>query len=107
MHETVDEVYWTLLVAHDAGIDLEKAYTRKMVENAGQYPVEASRGRSGSYGYRWRQGVDAMQLYWSYLAAVHRCVAFQGSISRKLEEAFFHHCRYRPHRTRCGVGRTA
>jgi dCTP diphosphatase len=47
--ELADVLYWTLLLAHDAGIDLEAAFARKMVENERKYPVEASRGRANKY----------------------------------------------------------
>ncbi len=47
--ELADVLYWTLLLAHDAGIDLEEALARKMLENERKYPVEASRGRANKY----------------------------------------------------------
>ncbi len=47
--ELADVLYWTLLLAHDLGIDLEDAFERKMVQNEGKYPVEASKGRADKY----------------------------------------------------------
>jgi NTP pyrophosphatase (non-canonical NTP hydrolase) len=44
--ELADVLYWTLLLAHDAGIDLEEAFARKTVENERKYPVEAWRRRA-------------------------------------------------------------
>ncbi len=47
--ELADVLYWTLLLAHDLGIDLEAAFERKMLQNERKYPVEASRGRANKY----------------------------------------------------------
>jgi dCTP diphosphatase len=47
--ELADVLYWTLLLAHDLGIDLEVAFERKMRQNERKYPVEASRGRAEKY----------------------------------------------------------
>ena len=41
--------YYTLLLAHDQGIDVEAAFTRKMERNAAKYPVELSKGSSAKY----------------------------------------------------------
>jgi len=40
--ELSDVLYWTLLMAHDLGIDLEAAFERKMAKNEAKYPVGAS-----------------------------------------------------------------
>lgn len=47
--ELADVLYWTLLVAHDLGIDLEAAFERKMMQNERKYPVDAARGRAAKY----------------------------------------------------------
>jgi dCTP diphosphatase len=47
--ELADVLYWTLLLAHDLGIDLERAFEEKMVDNERKYPVAASRGRALKY----------------------------------------------------------
>ena len=47
--ELADVLYWTLLIAHDTGIDLEAAFERKMLQNEHKYPVEAARGRAAKY----------------------------------------------------------
>ena len=47
--ELADVLYWTLLLAHDLGIDLERAFAEKMGANERKYPVAASRGRALKY----------------------------------------------------------
>jgi len=47
--ELADVLYYTLLLAHDQGIDIEAAFARKMERNAEKYPVELSRGSSAKY----------------------------------------------------------
>ena len=47
--ELADVLYWTLLIAHDLGIDLEAAFERKMLQNERKYPVETARGRAAKY----------------------------------------------------------
>ena len=47
--ELADVLYWTLLIAHDLGIDLEAAFQRKMLQNERKYPVEAARGSAAKY----------------------------------------------------------
>lgn len=47
--ELVDVLYYTLLLAHDQGIDIEAAFTRKMERNGQKYPVALSRGSSAKY----------------------------------------------------------
>ena len=47
--ELADVLYYTLLLAHDQGIDVEAAFTRKMERNAAKYPVELSKGSSAKY----------------------------------------------------------
>lgn len=47
--ELSDVLYWTLLLAHDLGIDLAGAFRRKMERNAEKYPVEKSRGSHRKY----------------------------------------------------------
>lgn len=47
--ELSDVLYWTLLMAHDSGINLEEAFARKMERNESKYPVEKSRGSNRKY----------------------------------------------------------
>ena len=47
--ELADVLYWTLLLSHDLGIDLEVAFERKMLQNERKYPIEASRGNAKKY----------------------------------------------------------
>lgn len=47
--ELADVLYWVLLMAHDAGIDLASAFEEKMQENAAKYPVDKAKGSSAKY----------------------------------------------------------
>ena len=47
--ELSDVLYYTLLLAHDLGIDLSGAFAAKMAKNAQKYPVEKARGSSKKY----------------------------------------------------------
>lgn len=47
--ELADVFYYTLLMAHDAGIDLESALRKKLKKNADKYPIEKSKGSSRKY----------------------------------------------------------
>jgi NTP pyrophosphatase (non-canonical NTP hydrolase) len=47
--ELADVLYWTLLMAHDLGIDLNAALSSKLEQNALKYPVARSRGSSAKY----------------------------------------------------------
>ncbi len=47
--ELADVLYWTLLMAHDAGIDLAAAFEVKMAKNAAKYPVDKARSSSAKY----------------------------------------------------------
>ena len=47
--ELADVLYYTLLLAHDQGIEIEAAFTRKMERNAAKYPVELAKGSSAKY----------------------------------------------------------
>jgi NTP pyrophosphatase (non-canonical NTP hydrolase) len=47
--ELSDVLYWVLLMAHDAGIDLEQAFAQKLQRNEEKYPVEKSKGSSKKY----------------------------------------------------------
>ena len=47
--ELADVLYYTLLLAHDLGIDLETAFARKMERNALKYPIDKARGSSLKY----------------------------------------------------------
>jgi len=47
--ELVDVLYWTLLLAHDLGIDLEEAIQQKMLQNQSKYPAHLAKGKSAKY----------------------------------------------------------
>jgi dCTP diphosphatase len=47
--ELADVLYWTLLMAHDANIDLSEAFARKMDSNAEKYPVKKARSSATKY----------------------------------------------------------
>lgn len=47
--ELADVLYYTLLLAHDLGVDLESAFQSKMAKNALKYPVDKARGSSKKY----------------------------------------------------------
>lgn len=48
-HELADVLYWTLLMAHDLGIDLASALDSKLAINADKYPVDRVKGSSKKY----------------------------------------------------------
>ncbi|MEW6282287.1 MAG: nucleotide pyrophosphohydrolase [Candidatus Eremiobacterota bacterium] len=48
-HELADVLYFVLLLAHEAGIDLREAVLEKLRLNEERYPVELSRGRNLKY----------------------------------------------------------
>lgn len=47
--ELADVLYWVLLIAHDQGIDLEQAFTKKMRENERKYPIKKFKGSNRKY----------------------------------------------------------
>ena len=47
--ELADILFYTLRLASILGIDLEKAYQRKMKKNAEKYPVHLAKGNSKKY----------------------------------------------------------
>jgi len=47
--ELADVLSYTLLMAHDLGIDLSAALRAKLEKNALKYPVEKAKGSSGKY----------------------------------------------------------
>jgi dCTP diphosphatase len=47
--ELADVLYWVLLIAHDAGLNIEQSFAEKMAENNRKYPVERARGSSAKY----------------------------------------------------------
>ena len=47
--ELSDVLYWVLLMANDAGVNLEEAFSKKMAENEQKYPVDKARGSSKKY----------------------------------------------------------
>jgi NTP pyrophosphatase (non-canonical NTP hydrolase) len=47
--ELSDVLYWVLLMAHDAGIDISAAFARKMNENENKYPVDLAKGSNKKY----------------------------------------------------------
>jgi NTP pyrophosphatase (non-canonical NTP hydrolase) len=44
--EIADVYYYLLLLAHETGIDIRKAFNKKMQVNANKYPVAKSKGNS-------------------------------------------------------------
>lgn len=47
--ELADVLYWTLLMAHDLNIDIEKVFNKKMKENALKYPISKSKSSKAKY----------------------------------------------------------
>lgn len=47
--ELADVFYWVILLAHDLGIDIEKACDLKMKQNIKKYPVKKSKGKHTKY----------------------------------------------------------
>lgn len=47
--ELADIAIYSLLMAHDLGIDLATAITAKLAENGAKYPVEKAKGRREKY----------------------------------------------------------
>ena len=47
--ELADILYWVLLLAHDQGIDLDRAFRAKLEANAARYPVGKARGSHAKY----------------------------------------------------------
>ena len=47
--ELADILYWTLLIAHDLGIDLAQAFRAKMILNEAKYPADRARNSSQKY----------------------------------------------------------
>jgi NTP pyrophosphatase (non-canonical NTP hydrolase) len=47
--ELSDVLYWVLLMSHDLGIDIEKAFEIKMKENAKKYPIKKAKGKHTKY----------------------------------------------------------
>ncbi|MBK6427501.1 MAG: nucleotide pyrophosphohydrolase [Blastocatellia bacterium] len=48
-HELSDVLYWVLLIAHDQGIDLGRAFRDKLSLNEVKYPVAKSHGSARKY----------------------------------------------------------
>jgi NTP pyrophosphatase (non-canonical NTP hydrolase) len=47
--ELSDVLYWTLLLAHDLGVDLAAAFETKMLANDAKYPADRAKGRHTKY----------------------------------------------------------
>ena len=47
--ELSDVLYWTLLLAHDLGVDLPAAFEEKMQANEAKYPAKRAKGRHTKY----------------------------------------------------------
>lgn len=47
--ELCDVLWYVLLLAHEAGIDLSQAFAAKLRENEDKYPVEKSSGTAAKY----------------------------------------------------------
>lgn len=50
--ELSDVLYWVLLMAHDMGIDIEKAFEEKLLQNGKKYPVNLAKGNATKYSKR-------------------------------------------------------
>lgn len=47
--ELSDVLYWVLLMSHDLGIDIDKAFKQKMIKTEKKYPVNKSKGNHKKY----------------------------------------------------------
>lgn len=47
--ELADVYYFLILLAHESGIDLKKAFNEKMEINEKKYPIEKAKGSSKKY----------------------------------------------------------
>jgi NTP pyrophosphatase (non-canonical NTP hydrolase) len=47
--ELADVFYWVLLMAHDADIDIIKAFEKKMLKNAQKFPIDKAAGAHSKY----------------------------------------------------------
>lgn len=47
--ELADVLYWVLLLSHDTGVDIQKAFEKKMAINEEKYSVEKARGNHKKY----------------------------------------------------------
>jgi NTP pyrophosphatase (non-canonical NTP hydrolase) len=47
--ELSDVLYWVLMLAHDHGIDLARAFEKKIEKNRKKYPVEKAKGVARKY----------------------------------------------------------
>lgn len=47
--ELADVLYWVLLIANKANIDLDEAFVQKMVKNEKKYPIEKAKGSHKKY----------------------------------------------------------
>ena len=47
--ELSDVLYWVLLMAHDAKINLSAAFLKKIVQNQAKYPLEKAKGSAKKY----------------------------------------------------------
>lgn len=47
--ELADVLYWILLISHDLGIDIKKAFEKKMEISNKKYPIEKAKGSHKKY----------------------------------------------------------
>ncbi len=47
--ELSDVLYWVLLMSHDLGIDVVKAFEEKMKKNEEKYPIEKAKDKHTKY----------------------------------------------------------
>ena len=47
--ELADVLYWILLISHDLGIDVKKAFLKKMEISNKKYPIEKAKGSHKKY----------------------------------------------------------
>lgn len=47
--ELADVLYWVLLMSNDLGIDIKRAFIKKMKKNEIKYPIKKAKGRADKY----------------------------------------------------------
>jgi NTP pyrophosphatase (non-canonical NTP hydrolase) len=47
--ELMDVLYWVLLFAHDLGINIQREFERKMLQNEKKYPISKAKGKHTKY----------------------------------------------------------
>ncbi len=47
--ELADVLYWVFLMSNDLGIDVEKAFDKKLKKNEKKYPIKKAKGKNTKY----------------------------------------------------------